>query len=125
MNKPLLKDALGWGFILWFMGYVLGIILIFFLPLWLMGWAIMPIGLIITFWVLLKKVRAGALRYYVILAAVWTAMTVAFDYIFIVKAFNPPDGYYKLDVYLYYALTFMTPLMIGWWKKAKPTEETL
>ena len=25
MNKPFLIDALGWGFILWLIGYVLGI----------------------------------------------------------------------------------------------------
>ncbi len=26
-NKQMLKDSLGWGFILWIIGYVLGIIL--------------------------------------------------------------------------------------------------
>jgi len=119
MNKQLLKDSLGWGFILWLIGFILGIILFFVLPLSLIGWVIMPVGIIITFWVLLKKVRSGAFQYYVILASVWTVIAVAFDYLFIVKAFNPADGYYKLDVYLYYALTFITPLIIGWWKKSK------
>jgi hypothetical protein len=37
-------------------------------------------------------------------------------FMFIVKAFNPPDGYYKADVYLYYALTFVAPLSVGWWR---------
>jgi len=37
--------------------------------------------------------------------------------LFIVKAFKPADGYYKLDVYLYYALTFALPLIVGWRKK--------
>ena len=119
MNKQFLKDSLGWGFVLWFIGYVLGIILFFVLPISLMGWVITPIGVIITFWVLLKKVQSGALQYYAMLAAVWTAIAVAFDYLFIVKAFNPPDGYYKLDFYLYYALTFLIPLIVGGWKKAK------
>lgn len=121
MNKQLLKDSLGWGFILWLIGYVLGIILIFVLPPSLIGWVIMPIGLIITFWVLLKKIRSDVFQYYVILAAVWAVIAVVFDYIFIVKAFNPEDGYYKLDVYLYYFLTFMTPLIVGWRKKRKAT----
>jgi hypothetical protein len=42
-----------------------------------------------------------------------------FDYFFIVKAFNPPDGYYKLDVYVYYLLTFIIPVAVGWWKTSK------
>ena len=122
MNKQFLKEALGWGFILWLIGYVLGIILIFILPPLLIGWVIMPIGLIITFWVLLKKVKLAGLRDYLILAAVWTVIAVVFDYIFIVQAFHPADGYYKPDVYLYYLLTFIAPLIIGWWKKEKPIE---
>ena len=122
MNKQFLKDTLGWGFILWLIGYVLGIILIFILPPLLIGWVIMPIGLIITFWVLLKKVETRDFQYYVILAAVWTVIAVVFDYVFIVKMFNPSDGYYKPDVYLYYSLTFIAPLIIGWWKKEKSTK---
>jgi len=122
MNKQFLKEALGWGFILWLIGYVLGIILIFILPPLLIGWVIMPIGLIITFWVLSKKVEARDFQYYVILAAVWTVIAVVFDYVFIVKMFNPSDGYYKPDVYLYYSLTFIAPLIIGWWKKEKSTK---
>ena len=122
MNKQFLKDTVGWGFILWFIGYVLGVILIFILPPSLIGWVIMPIGLIITFWVLLKKVKLAGLRDYLILAAVWTVIAVVFDYIFIVKVFHPADGYYKPDVYLYYLLTFIAPLIVYWWKKEKPIE---
>jgi hypothetical protein len=44
------------------------------------------------------------------LAIVWTLIAIVFDYLFIVKALNPADGYYKLDVFLYYALTFILPL---------------
>jgi hypothetical protein len=36
------------------------------------------------------------------------------DYLFIVKAFKPADGYYKLDVYLYYVLTVIIPVAAGW-----------
>lgn len=49
-----------------------------------------------------------------ILAVVWTVVAVVGDYFFIVKAFHPVDGYYKLDVYLYYAVTFCAPLAVGW-----------
>ena len=117
MNKQLLKDSLGWGLALWFIGYVLGIILFLLLPARLIGWAIMPIGVIITFWVLLRKVEDDSLRYYLILAIVWTAIAVVFDYLFIVETFKPADGYFKLDVYLYYAITFVSPLIAVWLKK--------
>jgi hypothetical protein len=117
MNKQLLKDALGWGIALWFIDYVLGIVLFFLIPVSMIGWVIMPIGVVITFWVLIKKVMADSYQYYFLLAVVWTIIAVSFDYMFIIKAFNPADGYYKLDVYLYYAITFLTPLIVGWWKR--------
>lgn len=119
MNKQLLKDSLGWGFILWLIGYVLGIVLFFVFPPSLIGWVILPVGVIITLWVLLKKVKGDTLQYYLMLGVVWSVIAVVFDYLFIVKVFNPADGYYKLDVYLYYSLTFVMPLAIGWWKRIK------
>ena len=117
MEKQLLKDALGWGFILWLIGYGLGMILFFVVPVSLIGWIIMPIGTIITLWVLFKKVKGDSLKYYFLVAAAWTLIAVVFDYLFLVKAFGPADGYYKLDVYLYYTLIFVLPLIVGWRKK--------
>ena len=116
-DRQLLKDSVGWGFVLWLIGYVLGIVLFFVLPPSLIGWVIMPVGLVVTLWVLMRRVKVNLLRHLLILAGVWTLIAVALDYVFIVKAFNPADGYYKLDVYLYYVLTFTTPLAVGWWKK--------
>jgi len=117
MDKRLLKDTLLWGFILWLIGYVLGIIFFMFVPPAMLGWIIMPIGIIITLWVLLKKIKGGSARYYLYLAVAWTLIAIIFDYIFLVKLFQPADGYYKLDVYLYYALTFIIPIIVGWYKK--------
>lgn len=54
--------------------------------------------------------------YYFCVAIVWTLIAVVLDYVFIVKAFKPADGYYKPDVYLYYVLTFILPLLVGWRK---------
>lgn len=119
MDKRLLWDSLGWGFLLWLIGYVLGFILFFVVSPSLLGWVIMPIGVVITLWVLLKKVRHETLRYHLILAVVWTAIAVGFDYLFIVKALKPADGYYKPDVYVYYALTFLLPPIAFWWKTAR------
>jgi hypothetical protein len=52
-------------------------------------------------------------------ALIWLLIAVLGDYVFIVKAFKPADGYYKADVYLYYALTVAIPLFAGW-RKTSP-----
>lgn len=119
MAKQFLKDALGWGFLLWLIGYGLSMILFSVVPLWAIGWIIMPIGTLITLWVLFKNIKTENFGYYVKLAVVWTLIAIVFDYFFIVKAFNPADGYYKLDVYLYYALTLLLPLIVGRYKSKK------
>ena len=116
MNKQLLKDSFGWGIVMWLIGYVLGIVLFFVIPPSIIGWVIMPIGILITFWIVLKKIKSDTFRYYLFLAVIWTIIAVVFDYLFIVKMFKPADGYYKLDVYLYYLLTFLMPLVLGNWK---------
>jgi len=117
-SKQFLKDALGWGFVLWLIGYILGIAFFMVVPPNLIGWVIMPIGIIIALWVLYKKVKGDSFQYYIFLAIAWTPIAIVFDYFFLVKLFKPADGYYKLDVYLYYALTFILPVFVGWRKKA-------
>lgn len=67
---------------------------------------------------LFKKVKATSFKYYALLAIVWILIAIVFDYFFLVKAFKPTDGYYKLDVYLYYALTFVLPMIVGLRKKS-------
>lgn len=106
-----LKQAFGWGVLLWLVGYILGILLFFIVPKALIGWIITPIGLIITIWVLTKKITGTSFKYYLLLATVWTLIAIGFDYLFLVKLLKPEDGYYKLDVYIYYSLTFILPLL--------------
>ena len=120
MTMQFFKDAFGWGLMLWLIGYALGMILFSVVPIWAIGWIITPVGVLVTLWVLIKKVKDGPFPYYFFLAFIWTLMAVVFDYFFLVKAFNPADGYYKPDVYLYYALTFVLPLVVGWRRKIKP-----
>lgn len=117
MNKQLLRDAFGWGFVLWLIGYALGIMLFIVVPISMIGWIIIPIGTSITAWVLVKKIRGTSMRHYALVAIAWTLIAMTLDYVFLVKAFKPADGYYKLDVYIYYALTFTLPILIGWRKK--------
>jgi hypothetical protein len=107
------KDAIGWGLLLWLFGYLLGIILFFLVPPSLIGWVITPIATVVTLWVLRSKIKSNSFSYYFGIAVVWVIIAVVFDYLFIVKAFNPADGYYKTDVYVYYLLTFLLPLIVG------------
>lgn len=120
----LIRDALIWGVTLWLIGYVLGIILFFVLPPTVIGWLIMPVGVLIASWVLLNKVNYASGWYYAILSVFWTTIAIALDYLFIVKLLSPEDGYYKLDVYLYYVLTFPMPLAVGWWRSSRSLATT-
>lgn len=113
MTKGFYKDALLWGFVLWLIGYILGIVLFPILPPFFLGWVIMPIGIVITLWVLFKKIKGESMRYYFFLGIVWVLIAILCDYFFLVKLFNPADGYYKPDVYLYYILTLILPLLVG------------
>lgn len=119
LNKQFLKDALGWGFILWLLGYALGILFFTLVPLWLIGWIIMPLGTVVTVWVLFKKIKEKKLSYYFLLGIIWMVIAIVCDYFFLVKAFKPADGYYKFDVYLYYLLTLLLPTGVGWYKKSR------
>jgi hypothetical protein len=113
VKKQLVFDSFGWGFILWLIGYALGFILFFIVPASILGWVIMPIGTILTIYILYSKVKSIVFWDFVIISIVWTGIAVIFDYIFLVRMLNPSDGYYKLDVYLYYAFTFLLPMIIG------------
>ncbi len=119
MNRRLLKDGVGWGIALWCIGYVLGIVLFMVVPPAMVGWVIMPIGIAVTLWVLLKRIKKTTLRHHVWLAIIWTLLAIFLDYFLLVQVFKPADGYYKLDVYLYYAFTFMLPVIVGWVRRKK------
>jgi hypothetical protein len=117
-DRRVFVDSLGWGIALWLIGYVLGIVLFFVLPTSILGWFIMPVGVLITLWVLLTRIQAQTVGYFAILSVLWTVIAVVFDYLFIVLLFKPQDGYYKLDVYVYYLMTCVLPLAVGWWKSS-------
>jgi hypothetical protein len=106
------RDTVGWGLALWSAGYLLGILLFFLLPAAAIGWVITPIGVLLTLWVL-TRVRATDFTDFVAIGCAWTAIAVAGDYLFIVRLFHPPDGYYKPDVYIYYAATLLLPIAWG------------
>ena len=115
----ILKNNLFWGFILWLIGWILGIVF-FMTPLKnIMGWVITPIGVAITLWVLFKKVNRENYSGYFYVALVWTAMAIVLDYLFNVLLFKIGPSYYKPDIFVYYALTFALPLLVGAYKNRK------
>jgi hypothetical protein len=119
MTKKKLVDFFGWGLFLWFIGYLLGIVFFMVIPHDLIGFAIMPIGIVITLWVLLTKINNKPYSYFIQIAATWTAIAILFDYLFIVKMFNAGNGYYKMDIYIYYLLTCIIPLVVGGYNSKK------
>jgi len=104
-----------WGFALWLFGYILGVIFFAFVPKDMIGWFVLPLGLIAAIWVLLKRIKRESFVCYVGLGVIWVIMAIILDYVFLVKLLNA-TGYYKLDVYIYYILTLVLPIIVGWYK---------
>jgi len=119
-KKQILFSNLCWGFILWLFGYVAGIIFFTFVPKEQIGFYVLPFGVAFTLWVLLKKINREQFFCYIGLGVIWTVMAVLLDYLFIVRLFQSAD-YYKPDVYVYYILTFVLPVCVGWYKFKKTT----
>ncbi len=121
MNKlQIFKNTIFWGFILWFIGWVLGIIAFMAVPENMIGWVVSPIGIIITLWVLFKKIKRENFTCYIGLGVIWTIIAIFFDYIFIVKLFHSTN-YYKPDVYFYYITTLVLPIIVGLIEKKSKT----
>jgi hypothetical protein len=113
-TRAKLIDMLGLGFAIWLIGYVASIILWGFVSHDILGWVLfvvfIPLMVYLPYWRFRnRKETAG---YYFMVALVWLLIAVVFDYLFIVKLFNSPD-YYKLDVFVYYTVTFLMPLLVG------------
>ena len=106
-----LRDCAAWGFGLWLFGYALGIVFFFVMPPEMIGWFITPIGLVFTGIVLWKWVHIQTLADGVVAGLSWTVIAIVLDYLFIVRLLMPIDGYYKADVYLYYASALLLPII--------------
>ncbi len=107
--KSVAQDILGWGSGLWLFGYLLGFVFYALVPPAQIGWYVMPIGIAATCLVLWKYVRVADFGDAARIGLGWTVIAVVCDYFLLVKLLDPPDGYYKLDVVLYYALKLLLP----------------
>ena len=110
----ILLDTLGLGFCLWLAGYLASFVLFFIVPKDVLGWILFavfaPVTVLVAYWRFHKT--ALPFRYFFKVAAAWTLIAVAFDYLFIVLLLNAA-GYYKLDVFVYYTTTFLIPVAVG------------
>lgn len=112
MNDFLLRSIIGWGIVLWLVGYVLGFLFYMVVPPAMIGWYLMPIGCVLTCIVLWRWVPLVSHQRALAISIGWTIIAIVCDYFGIVRLLAPADGYYKLDVYLYYVLTFALPLCV-------------
>lgn len=113
--KEWIKDTVGLGTFFWMFGYLASIVLFFSPFAGTMGWIITavftPFTIAITWWWF--RERNLALTYYAVVGTVWTVVAVALDYLFIVQLFQAT--YYGPDVFVYYALTFLIPVGVGFY----------
>ena len=111
--KQWIKDTAGLGTGLWLLGYLASLLLFFSPYAGIMGWILLvvctPVTIAVAWWWF--KARDLALSYYAGVGAAWTVITVVLDYLFIVLLFQA--NYYDIDVFVYYAVTFLIPVGVG------------
>jgi len=123
--KQWIKDSVGLGALFWVIGYLASLALFFSPFAASMGWILLalctPVTVAVT-WLWFRH-RNLLLPYYVRVGIVWTTMAIVLDYLFIVLLFNAT--YYGADVFIYYFLTFLIPVIVGFSlvnSRKKPTE---
>jgi hypothetical protein len=109
-----IKDTAGLGTAFWLMGYLASLVLFFTPYAGIMGWILLavftPVTIVITWWWFNQR-KSLPLRYYAGVGGAWMLIAIVLDYLFIVLLFNAT--YYDPDVFVYYAVTFLIPLVVG------------
>jgi hypothetical protein len=112
--KEWIKDTGGIGTGLWLIGYLASLILFFSPYAGIMGWILLviftPVTIAVTWWWFRKR-KELTLEYFAKVGVVWVLIAVVFDYLFIVRLFQA--NYYSPDVFVYYAMTFLIPVGVG------------
>jgi hypothetical protein len=113
--KEWIKGALGLGIVLWLFGYLTSMVLFFSPFASIMGWIITaiftPVTIVVTWWWF--RTKNLTLADFALVGALWTVIAVVFDYLFIVQLLKAT--YYGPDVFVYYILTFLIPIVVGFY----------
>jgi hypothetical protein len=114
--KHLMKDTAGLGTSLWLMGYLASLVLFFSPYAGVMGWILIafftPVTIAIVWWWFRKRGHLP-LQYYAGAGVAWVLIAVVLDYLFIVLLFQA--NFYGIDVFVYYTVTFLIPVGVGWY----------
>jgi hypothetical protein len=114
--KEWIKDTAGIGTGLWLIGYLASLVLFFSPYAGIMGWILLvmltPVTIAVT-WRWFRKRKGLSLEYYAKVGIAWVLIAIVFDYLFIVQLFQA--NYYGPDVFVYYALTFLIPVGVGFY----------
>jgi hypothetical protein len=112
--KQWIKDNAGLGTGLWLIGYLASLALFFSPYAGIMGWILLaiftPVTVAITWWWFRQR-ESLSLQYYTGFGVAWMLIAVVLDYVFIVLLFQAT--YYGVDVFVYYAVTFLIPVGVG------------
>jgi len=116
-------DIAGLGLLFWLAGYLLALVLFFSPAAPAMGWILLivmtPVTAAVTFWYFAKRQRP--FPYFIKVGIGWTVIAIICDYFFIVVLFRAT--YYGADVFVYYAVTFLIPVLVGYYlTHRKPPE---
>jgi hypothetical protein len=118
--KQIIKDTAGLGIALWLIGYLASLVLFMSPYAGIMGWILLivftPVTIAVVYWWFRKR-ESLTLNYYAEVGIAWVIIAVVFDYLFIVQLFHAT--YYGIDVFVYYALTFLIPVGVGYYLTGK------
>lgn len=112
--KQLIKDTALLGTALWLIGYIASLVLFVSPYASIMGWILLavftPVTMVIVYWWFRKREHIP-MKYYAGIGMVWVLIAIVLDYLFIVVLFQAT--YYGIDVFVYYAVTFVIPVGVG------------
>jgi hypothetical protein len=118
--KQIIKDTAGLGIALWLIGYLASLVLFMSPYTGIMGWILLivftPVTIAIVFWWFRKR-ELLPLKYYAGVGIAWVIIAVVLDYLFIVQLFHAT--YYGIDVFVYYGVTFLIPVGVGFFLNKK------
>jgi hypothetical protein len=112
--------ALGFGFLLFAVMFMIGSILMFGLKLTGLAAEIpMFIALVIVLMVLAIQFKVDGFGAGLLVGLIWLAVYALLDYFLIVRTFNPENTayYFSWRLYLWYALIVVVPAAVGSVKK--------